>query len=419
MVTKAHLMGPVAVLLVAALAASLAPTAARAGAGDLLWEDRVALFSAGFPTTTVSAITVANGKVIAAGWGPWDGNPRNNADVLVRAYDPRTGDLLWADRWDESGFADEATGIAAAGDVVLVAGRGKLVGRLAGESIHFIVRAYDVRTGEPLWQDSLNRGCAFGASAIVTHANRAFVGGSCLRAYDTRTGAVAWEAEATGALALAAEGGRLFALASDASGPFLRAYDAETGTASWEVPLAGAQTVGAGGGVVFLTSQDPSPSLSRHLLAFDAATGTPLWQADLGTVSGASGLPSDLQKTAITFEGGRIFVAGPDNDYLARAYEARSGELVWTADQPGGAHGVAIAAGGGEVFLAGSRDGRFLTRTYSALDGQLVWEDEVTAPAGGVALAAAWGGGRVFVGGSNRLPSAPYPQYLLRAYGAK
>ena len=61
---------------------------------------------------------------------------------------------------------------------------------------------------------------------------------------------------------------------------------------------------------------------------------------------------------------------------------------MWTADQPGGAHGVAIAAGGGEVFVAGGRDAKFLARAYNAFDGRLVWEDQVTTPPAGVAFAA-------------------------------
>ena len=387
------------VLLVATLlvwSAFLAHRDASAGAGDLIWEDRLFLGS----HNTLEAIVARGDRVFAAGAGPFTGGApgRGNADIFVRAYEARTGGLLWTSRWDVSGRDDRPSGLAVEGDRVFVAGSSNLnvTGRSAGG---LVVRAYDADTGDVLWEDQCP-GNDSRASAIGARAGRVFVTGRCdtlfvVRAYDARTGALVWSASGVGG-ALALEGDRLFVTGSDASGtPLLRSYEAGTGTLAWEVRgVAGA--VAVEGGAVFVAG-------GQHVGAFDASTGTLLWQDD----------PGDFV-LAITAGEGRVFVAGLGNHFLVRAYDAASGELLWT-DQPGGIQGGGITVGGGQAFVAGFFRGT--VRAYDAVGGQLRWESDFP----GEASPVAWAGGRVFVGGTSPHPVPPITAFdwLLNAYDVR
>jgi len=74
----------------------LAEGASGAG-GDLQWEDQVD--KAGFDDA-VRTMASGGGRVFAAGVGT---NAAGNQDFLVRAYEAKTGVLLWEDQVEKAG----------------------------------------------------------------------------------------------------------------------------------------------------------------------------------------------------------------------------------------------------------------------------------------------------------------------------
>ena len=68
-------------------------------------------------------------------------NAAGNDDFLVRAYDARHGDLLWEDQFDKAGDLDGAAAIAVQGRRVFAAGEGTN----AAGNLDFLVRAYNAR----------------------------------------------------------------------------------------------------------------------------------------------------------------------------------------------------------------------------------------------------------------------------------
>lgn len=206
--------------------------------GALLWQDR---YDSGGSFDQAYAIAASANRVFVAGIGGSFENP----DVLVRAYNATNGHLLWHDRYDLSGGADWANDIAVYGDRVSVAAR---VTDAAGH-LGFLVRAYDATSGRSAWQDFVPHG---EARAITTSGRRVIAagfgadGGVLVRAYDARTGALQWQQSNTGevgsAEAIGASGGRVFVggqrlivdpCGEDKSVLVVRAYDVVTGQLEW------------------------------------------------------------------------------------------------------------------------------------------------------------------------------------------
>ena len=203
--------------------------------GDLFWEDQ---FDKAGGDDTAQAITANGTQVFVAGLDrPAVSGP---SDFLVRAYDALTGDLLWEDQVDKGGL-DEALAITANGPRVFAAGKGGGV----GSTTSFLVRAYDARTGKLLWEDQLNRPMLGNrVESITTQGPRVFAAGLVqdadgtshflVRAYDARTGKLLWEdqvdEDAIGSIALAisGQGDQVFAAGSVAP-PFAREHFLRTG----------------------------------------------------------------------------------------------------------------------------------------------------------------------------------------------
>jgi hypothetical protein len=117
--------------------------------GDLLWDDAV-----DFEMGDDQPRHVAAGKkqVIVAGWATNAVDASSDEDLVVRAYDTKTGDLLWDDLFDGAAGIERAEQVVHAGKVVLVGGRSqRLVAVDSGSD--WVVRAYDPGTGNLLWDD--------------------------------------------------------------------------------------------------------------------------------------------------------------------------------------------------------------------------------------------------------------------------
>ncbi len=88
-------------------------------------------------------------RVVTAGLGV------KTADIssfVLRSYEAKTGDLISEDEFDLSVDPDTAEAVAAGGGRVYAIGSGLTT---AG-TLSLLVRAYDARTGELLWIDELN-----------------------------------------------------------------------------------------------------------------------------------------------------------------------------------------------------------------------------------------------------------------------
>jgi hypothetical protein len=126
--------------------------------GTLLWEQTYHLADAALPDVFDAAFQVATDgrRLVVAGYGSHgpDVVSRESRDWVVNTYDAKTGELLWSDVLDLAGRLDEAVGgvtfhrgqIFAYGVVTGVAGGSDL-----------LIRAYDPRSGQVLWQDQVNK----------------------------------------------------------------------------------------------------------------------------------------------------------------------------------------------------------------------------------------------------------------------
>jgi glucose dehydrogenase len=297
----------------------------------------------------------------------------DDADWLVRAYEPDTGAVLWQDQFDKAGNNDFALDAAVEGGRLFVGGitLNPTVDPRFPFNFNWHVRAYEATTGALLWQQETDLAggndqslrLAAGHERVVAVGNVQTTAGHLdfhVRAYDAATGALVWSDQVDGeggddnALGVAVEGRRVYAAGTVGADFFLRAYNARTGAVLWE------ERLDLGGG----------PDLARTVAA----------------------------------RGGRVFAAGRGTnaagnlDFLVRAYDARTGELLWH-DQADGAGGddaaTALAVKGGHVFAAGPVSGEdatcvtvgsgsclFTVRAYAGTTGALLWENR-RANAGG------------------------------------
>jgi PQQ-like domain len=367
----------------------------RAKTGVLLWEDQVD--QAGGADGTF-ALAVGAGQVFAAGFGT---NTAGTQDFLVRAYDPKSGTLRWEDQRDQAGFNDVAEALAVQGGQLFAAGSGE---RGTGNQ-DFLIRAYDAKSGALLWEDQADKaGHNDAAFALAVRGGQVFAAG-----FGTN-----------------AAGNQDF---------LIRVYQAEDGALIWEdqVDQAGfndtALALAVGGGRVFAAgSGQRTPGNEDFLVrAYDATSGALLWEDQVDQAGGFDGV------NAIVVERGRLFAAGfvtnaaGNFDVLIRAYEAKTGTLLWEdqVDQAGfDDAALALSVRGGQVFIAGfgtkaAGNNDFLVRAYQAKTGALIWEDLVDkAGLSEAAMALAAGGGQVVAGGVGTNAAGNF-DVLIRAYEVK
>ena len=207
---------------------------------------------------------------------------------------------------------------------------------------------------------------------------------------------------------LAKEGDRIFAAGSgpNHNGPsinpylIVRAYDAETGTLLWQTgridgfneTLAG---LGVEEGRVFAAGT-ARPGYNRCcwsyvVRAYDAATGSVLWEDRLARNCDPGPCPTASEASSLAVDGGRVFVGGyrcegpygPCPSRL-RTYAAATGDLLWEADLASSypaQGGVVVVAKAGQVIAASRSILEPLVvtlRAYDAVSGGLRWEDTLS-----------------------------------------
>jgi outer membrane protein assembly factor BamB len=364
------------------------------------------------------------------------------ASPIAEARPNRGGDLLWKDQFSDTDSISNAVAVAG-GRLVLVA----TVSNAAGNR-DISVRAYNAKSGEPLWSDLVNRQGAddFGAAivldtrtAIVT--GRSIVGGSVraiLRAYDAKTGAVLWEDAWPGtAGALALHGGLVLVSGNVVDGagtsrPLVRAYRTTSGAIVWEDTTHASGLITTHGRTGFVTTAVPSASFplaafSCLVRAFDVATGGPLWET-------IQDVASDCSPISLATDGRHVVVAGAaglcGDDLFARGYDAATGDTLWTVNgsQPCAMLNayVAVDIEKRRAFFAGFQLAidpvsltlceQFLVQSYDVRTGSLQWEAREPEQCGEVptasfrALDLVAKHGRLYVVGGGSTDS------LVRAY---
>lgn len=230
-------------------------------------------FLSNFSLTMPSAAVVeAEGEgIVAAGFGV---QSEGVASFLIRTYDAKTGDLLWQDQFPLAVIEeDEASANDSEGGRVFAGGFGVSPGNIG----YFPIRAYDLKTGAFLWEGQLKLVKRSGGSASVV-ATRGRQGSIVertqdqslplasthflLRAYDNRTGELLWQ---------------------DQFNP-MESLDEESDDANQIRSFPVRRTTGSGGQLDFLVRTfDPT---TGQLLWQDRFT--PLWRGD-GTSSDEAG----------------------------------------------------------------------------------------------------------------------------------
>jgi hypothetical protein len=331
-------------LMVVFAAALLLGTAARGAGGDLLWENQ---FDAGGGFNQAFALTTRGSRVFAAGFGVTQA-PDFKAQWVVRAYRGKKGELLWQDQFDKGGGFNQALSLSAQGSRVFAAGFGLTcddppdcnAGRTA-----WVVRAYDAKTGQLLWDDRFDKGGGVNqANAVAVKGSGVFAAGQgststgeqewVIRTYDKKTGELLWHDQ------------------FDKGGALSQA-DA--------IAVKGPTVLAAGSG---LTCDDPPDCDSGRtewvVRAYHARTGQLLWDEQFDAGGGHN------KAEAIAVKGSRVFAAGfgsntaSQDEWLVRAYAVKTGELLWDDefDSTGATRffsnrAGAVAVKGSRVFAAG------------------------------------------------------------------
>jgi hypothetical protein len=369
--------------------------AADALDGTFRWDDRVEF--AGGPLRATD-VAVSGPRAFVVGQG--DGAAGDYE--LVRAYDWRTGTLLWDDEWSVLGNIGFPPTVTSSGDRVFVATNRPA---LTGLGRNMLVKAYDAGTGALLWEDLFNRGGDDFTTEVVASGALVFVAGAASAAP--------------------------FPVQSDFA---VRALDAATGAMIWQDFYDFEGEVDQARGIVVSQNRVYAVGFGRHadldddiiVRAYDAGTGVPLWTDTFDRAGG-----SDFS-TKLAVLGPRVFVAGyasdglGDTDFLVRALDADSGTLLWQdlSDGPGnfdwamnldgrGDRLYVVGRMGSGMGLEGDFDG--VVRAYDAAAGTLAWEDRFGSPgafdsAGGITI----GNRAAYVRGS--VSPAGNFDWTIRAY---
>jgi hypothetical protein len=182
--------------IVMVLSVFLVPTgSARGEGGDLLWEAQFDM--AGGNDYGRGMVTKGN-TIFAIGYGT---NASGNYDIIILAYDVKTGNTVWEAQFDKAGGDDYGRAIAIKGNTIFVTG----YGTNASGNYDIITLAYDAKTGNLLWESTFDKAGGYDwGIAMAIKGNSIFVTGYARNAsdnddvitlaYDAKTGNLLWEA---------------------------------------------------------------------------------------------------------------------------------------------------------------------------------------------------------------------------------
>ena len=153
--------------------------------GQRLWEDRVDTGGIDFIASPFD-VAVRDGRAFVAGTGGRNCGVRttapDNCDFIVRAYAMDGGRLLWEDRVDRAPI-DQSISIAANDLAVFAVGNGgNNCAGLELTNCDLLVRAYEPGTGSVIWDDQVDvDGTDNFAQAVRVYRDAVFVSGYVLQ----------------------------------------------------------------------------------------------------------------------------------------------------------------------------------------------------------------------------------------------
>lgn len=194
--------------------------------GKTLWSD---FFTFSGRYDEGQRLALGKGRVIVSASGTFSSSASISSPSVLRAYDARTGRVLWqTDRADRR-------------FVNLHVHRNRVYA--AGMKSAAIVSAYDLRTGERLWKHRVVRGSSDSITATrnaVAIYGRDFRGNSLLEVLDRKSGKPLWSAKHEDTWGFQALGyrGRLYAIGIQEinAGLAFQAFKARTGRRLWSYP---------------------------------------------------------------------------------------------------------------------------------------------------------------------------------------
>jgi hypothetical protein len=353
------------------------------GAGAVRWSDQVPL-TTGISTGVFTA-TLGNIGFVAG----YNSVVPDDSDIFVRAYNTRTGNVLWRDTLNK-GRDDFPQGLAAGPFVVVVVGQGGNTSVAPITALDALIRAYDPLTGRVLWEDQVNKGDTIDdiAWAVAIDFDQVFVAGSSgiggnrkmiVRAYHARTGTLQWEVERAGVFptAITTRSGRVFVAGSTNDlHAFITGLNTTNGGFIWEdtstpgifvdVEIRDHRVVGVG------------RSLQGSLIrAYHPADGRVAWQH---ITTPPEEVSESLSAVALSDEVAYVTgVSGEEfgeSEFVVRAYDLFRGRVLFDdrSHPSGGFLGSAgrdIAIGTTHVYAVGwvsdSGSTDFLIRAYDRI----------------------------------------------------
>ncbi len=215
---------------------------------------------------------------------------------VVQMLDANTGEVLWTDTYDNGGGWNEAYDVAIQGGRVMAVG----TGRNADGSDEWLVRTYDIATGDLIWTDCCSAGGGENAARAAVSSPLGLIAGgytetvdgrrqSTVRSYNPLNGVVLWYDN----------------------------YDRGFGyneVVDLEYQNGYVVAVGRAG----VTETDTG----LLIRCYDALSGSLLWQENNPT--------SDSSADNIVLSDDRAFVCGVEPDlYFIRSYDLSSGGMLW------------------------------------------------------------------------------------------
>ncbi len=340
------------------------------------------------------------------------------AALPLSAAEVPDGSLLWQVRF--FGGNGPTAHVAVSGNRVFVAGKAPAV---VGGKTGWLVTAYDSGTGAVLWHNAFSGPDPIEntASTITVSHGLVIVGGfasatpvndvAMIRVYDQFNGALRWQDRFDYA-----------APKSTISQTFAGINWVVSGDETGQPPRVYA--VGRG--------LEADGSTAWFVRAYNEGTGALLW----------SNLFHDSyydDAVSAAFNDGRLYVSGFTFDiatrlrhFTVRAYDARSGSVLWEDQVPGGLQGfygsdiaAQIVADGNRVLAAGvitdDNGYHFAVRAYDGVTGSLIWNDLVnTGDGADFAQSITLANGNAYVVGQGgagcSFTSTSNCDWLIRAY---
>jgi PQQ-like domain len=378
--------------------------------GGLLWTS----FYPGSTGDTGSIVAVSpSGKaVFAAGFVSVAGGTGFATAFATVAYNPTTGSQLWARQYRGPGDFSRPSAVAVSHDGSKVFVTGSSEGN--GTSRDYATVAYNANTGQQLWvrryNGPVNTGDDPAAIIAAPDSKTVFVTGTSQGvhvgvdyttiAYDAATGKQVWlsrynnprrnGADSASALAISPDGRRLYVTGtshgrSSQEDYATVAYAAASGKQQWvarynghanETDSASSVTVSHDGSKIFVTGRSwGSTSLYDYAtIAYQAGTGDPLWtrrydghSQDLAVAVAANPHTNAVYVTGSSFGG------ATHRDIATVAYKATTGASLWVSRFDGNHKGdvpasLAVSPNGASVVVAGySAAGTTTTQSYRFL----------------------------------------------------